>query len=462
MLGRALAVVVAVPVAAVCLAVSAPARGAPGQPAAIHTTPRAIEARVRGYVDAGLFSGIVLVSRGDRIVFEKSYGLADRTFDVPNTVTTRFHIASLSKPITAAAVLLLADRGALSLDDPVSRFVPGFPGGDRITIEQLLTHYSGLADASSTAEYAEWSRFATTPAALVDKLAALPPRGEPGAAYFYSNSNYHLLALVIEKASGTSYGEFLARNLFEPLGMADTAHPASDETIVPRLASGYMPAGATGFAKPPYFDWTAKTGNGSLYTTARDLLAFHRALQHGKLLKPETIAASYGFDRADRKVGMFWFHHIIAGHRAVYVNGSSPGFKAHLERFVDDDACVIVLSNLYVAAATPIANDIAALLWQDHPALPPVPRPAPRSTAELARVAGRYQFGHDYYQPDVAVEVAVAAGALELRYPSFTAVLTPLADGSYFDRMYWSFVRFTDGALVYRNGSDEFVAPRVP
>jgi CubicO group peptidase (beta-lactamase class C family) len=231
-------------------------------------------------------------------VFENAYGLADRTFGVPNTTTTKFHIASLSKPITAAAVLLLADRGALSLADPVSRFVPGFPRGDHIMIEQLLTHYSGLADASSTAAYSEWSRFAATPAALVDRLAALPPRGEPGKAYFYSNSNYLLLALVIEKASGMSYGEFLATNLFKPLGMTGTAHPALDAAIVDHLASGYMPVGAAGFEKPPYLDWTSKTGNGSLYSTARDLLAFHRALQRGTLLKPDTVAASYGFDRA--------------------------------------------------------------------------------------------------------------------------------------------------------------------
>src|SRR5712691_13163775 len=83
-----------------------------------------IDARVRDYVDAGLFSGVVLVSKGDAVVYEKAFGYADRTFRVPNTIDTKFHIASVSKPITAAAVLLLAERGKLSLDDHVSKFVP--------------------------------------------------------------------------------------------------------------------------------------------------------------------------------------------------------------------------------------------------------------------------------------------------------------------------------------------------
>jgi CubicO group peptidase (beta-lactamase class C family) len=148
-----------------------------------------IDARVRAYADAGLFSGIVLVTRGDRIVYERAFGLADRTFHVANTSETKFHIASLSKPITALAVLLLAERGRLALGDHVAKYAPTFPGGDRITLEQLLTHYSGLADASAEPEYSTWSRSPQTPAALVDRLAALPPRAPPGTSYAYSNSN---------------------------------------------------------------------------------------------------------------------------------------------------------------------------------------------------------------------------------------------------------------------------------
>src|SRR5213595_2850778 len=199
-----------------------------------------IDARVKDYAGAGLFSGVVLVAKGDAVVYQKAFGLADRTFNVPNSIDTKFHIASLSKPITAAAILLLSERGKLSLDDHVSKFVPDFPNGDRITIEELVTHYSGLADASSLPDYTTtWSRMPQTPASLVEHLAKLPPRSEPGTRYSYSNSNYHLLALIIEKASGMSYGDFLAHNIFTPLGMSNTGHHGDEKAVIPRLAIGY-------------------------------------------------------------------------------------------------------------------------------------------------------------------------------------------------------------------------------
>ncbi len=421
---------------------------------------RTIDARVRGYVDSGLFSGVVLVSNRGAVVYEKAFGFAERAFGVANTTTTKFHIASVSKPITAAAILLLADRGKLSIGDPVSKFAPGFPNGDRITLEQVLTHYSGLDDASSSPDYDDWARFPQTPQTLVDRLAKLPMKAEPGAAYSYSNSNYHLLALIIEKVSGMPYGEFLAANLFKPLGMNSSGHPGDDRAVIDHLAAGYMPKGDAGFDKPPYFDWTAKTGNGSLYSTARDLLAFHQALASGALLKPETVTASYGFGRTDRKVGMFWLHADVNGHRAVYMNGSSPGFKTTFECFVDDDVCVIALSNIYLAAVTPMVKDIASILWEPAKALPAMPKRVARTAAELAKVASNYTFDAKFYQPNAVAKVSVEGSTLVLRYGTVTTTLVPLADGSYLDRLYWSFIRFDGENLIYRNGSSEFTAPR--
>ena len=420
-----------------------------------------LDQRVQEYAGRNLFSGVVLVARGDEILYEKAVGLADRTFQVPNTAATKFHIASVSKPITAAAILLLADRRKLSLTDPVSKFVLDFPNGEHITIEQLLTHYSGLADASSSAEYDDWSRFPQTPKSLVQHLAKLPPRSSPDTKFSYSNSNYHLLALIIEKSSGQTYGEFLEANIFKPLRMSATAHHGEDSAIITDLASGYVPEGSDGFAKPPYFDWTAKTGNGSLYTTARDLLRFHRALQDGTLLKPQTVEQSYGFGRTDRKVGMFWFRRQANGHRSVYVGGSSPGFKAYFERFIDDDVAVIVLANTYIASTTPLADDIRAILWQKDAVLPPLPTRVAVSPEQLDQVIGDYQYGPDFYTPNARIRIEGRDGYLVSISSGQSLPLVPVEGGVYFDRAYWSFIRFADGKMIYRNGDDEFAALRV-
>lgn len=320
-----------------------------------------IGVRVQQYVEAGLFTGVVLVARGDAVLFEKAFGLADRTFGVPNS---------------------------------------------------------------------------------------------------YSNSNYHLLVLILEKVTALSYGDLLTRSVLGPCGMTNSGHHGNEQDVILRLATGYMPAGTDGLEKPRYLDWSSKTGNGSLYSTARDLLAFHRALRRGTLLKPETVQASYGLDTPNRDVGMFWFHHVRSGRRSIYVGGSSPGFKAYMERFLDDDVTVVVLSNLYIAAPTPMGDDIAAILWQDAPKLPALPMRVARPRPELDRLAGSYRFGGDFFVPNMVGKVERREDALAFVYPNGSVVpLTPTATG-FFDRIYRSTVRFENDALIYRNGDRDYVAKR--
>ena len=416
---------------------------------------------VRSYADGGLFSGVVLVSKGNAVVYQQAFGLADRALNVPNTVESKFHIASLSKPITAVGVLRLVEQGKLSLDDHLSKFVADFPGGDKITIGELLTHYSGLADASADPDYNNWSRFPQTPAALVERVKKKSPESKPGTHYFYSNSNYHILAFIIEKRSGQSYGDFLAKEILQPSGMSNTAHQMIDSTIVQHLVHGYNPAGAADFENAPYLDWTSKTGNGSLYSTAEDLLRFHRALQDGKLLRPETLRASYGFERKDRNVGMFWFRRQRFGHRSVFVNGSSPGFKAHFERFIDDDAAVIVLSNLYLASPSIIAEDLGAILF-DQPVTQQVPKAVKLSEDDLRKFAGLFRFGPGYFVENAPIKVEAHRDYLSLvnRETGFAIPLLPIEGGRFFDRSFWSFVRFEKDKLIYRNGDTDYVAAR--
>ena len=423
--------------------------------------PDRMDAYVRRYVDAELFSGVVRVTKGDRIVYENAFGFADRALGVRNTLQTKFQIASLSKAMTATAILMLMEQGKLNLNDKLGKFVPDFPNGDKITIEELLTHYSGLGDASAQPDYNDWSRFPQTSAALVDRAKKVSPHGDPGSGYFYSNSNYHILAYIIEKVSGQSYGDFLEQRIFKPAKMTNTAHRAKDETIVANLANGYVIAGANGFERATYLDWTSKTGNGSIYSTVEDLQAFHRALQSGSLLKPDTLKQSYGFDRKERSVGMFWFRRERFGHRSVYVNGSSPGFKAHFERFIDDDAAIIVLSNLYIAAPSTIAEDLGAMLF-GQPVNRDVPKPVAVSANELKRYAGTFQFGDDYFVKKAVVRVEPRIDHLDLIYAAtnFSIALLPLEGDRFFDRNFWSFVRFEGDKLIYRNDDKDYVAVR--
>jgi CubicO group peptidase (beta-lactamase class C family) len=408
-----------------------------------------IDAYVKRYADQKLFSGVVLVTRRGETIYEKAFGPADRAFDVPNAPSNKFHIASVSKPITAAAILLLADQGKLSLSDPLSKYVADFPNGENITIDQLVTHYSGLNDASSTPEYNEWSRLPQTTDQLVDRVKKMPPRGAPGARYSYSNSNYHILAFIIEKVSGQSYGDFMSANVFKPLGMNDTAHHGDDKEIVPRLSIGYMPRAAADLEKPQHLEWSSKTGNGSLYSTARDLLKFC----NGHLLKPETERFAEGDN--PRHLAYFWFTRNRFDHRSLYLGGSSPGYKAFVERFLDDGVVVIVLSNLYLASPSIIGDDIGAIVFGKKPANDP-PQRVHMTRTELAKYEGTYKFGPDFYTPNNVVRMIAHDDYLEVS-PSSPPIV-PISTGEFFDRAYWSFIRIEGDKLLYRNGSSNFVA----
>jgi CubicO group peptidase (beta-lactamase class C family) len=377
--------------------------------------------------------------------------MADYELGAANTAKTRFHIASVSKSFTAAAILLLEAEGRLSTSAPISRWIADFPQGDRTTLTHLLTHTSGIPDINSTPGYAAESKEPHTPADLVQLIRGLQPESAPGEKYRYSNSNYNLLAYVIERVSGQPYGEFLAKRIFAPLGMADTGHDGDAAALIPGRAEGYVPAGLKGFGRAPYFDWSMKTGNGSLYSTAGDLLKFDQALTDGRLLSREVIerilAAGTG-----NVYG--WFVGDQSGRRRMRANGRSPGFIAELDRYLDDRLTVIVLANTYsTAAQAPIAADLAALAL-GQPVAPSrdiVPRSVP--AAVLSACAGSYAGGDDFFFPGATLTVTPREGYLVMHWSTGAdAILAPVGGGEFLDRSFWARVRFVedDGGAVKR------------
>jgi CubicO group peptidase (beta-lactamase class C family) len=425
-----------------------------------------IQAYLQPFGDTGNLIGSVLVARGGRILFRRSYGMANYELRVPNSSETRFHIASVSKPFTAAAILQLQEQGRLSVSDHVSRYVPDFPSGDRITLDNLLTHTSGIPDINGIEGIDTFERSPHTLEQLVAKFASLPLEFAPGSKQSYSNSNYNLLALILEKVSGEGYENYLRRHIFEPAGMKDSGVDDDASRLIPNAASGYSPAGISGFENARYLDWSNKTGNGSLYSTVDDLYRFDRALNTDILLKRAT-QQKYFVEADDNLYGWYIWNQRL-GHRLLAAKGHSLGFTAELDRYPDDDVTVIVLTNSYgTASQKPVSEALEAIVFgQKVPPSPPQRAIAVTETL-LASYAGQYQYGPDYFDPNARFTLIPEAGYLLMKIGDHQASLIPVSETEFLERAFFGRILMSKDAsgkvtgLTCRYGDKNFTAHRL-
>ena len=415
------------------------------------------------YVAGNNFLGAALIAKGDQILVNHAYGYASYELGVANTPATRFHIASVSKPFTAACILLLEQRGLLHLSDPIARFLPDFPNGERITLQHLLTHTSGIPNVNNLPEYDAASRFPQTPASLIKLFQAKPLNFEPGTKYEYSNSNYNVLAFVIEKVSHKSYGQFLQENIFSPLGMGDSGHDGDASELIKNAAVGYQPRGLAELERAPYIDWSAKTGNGSLYSTTVDLFRFLRAYRKGLVL-PQSVLDQVWREKNGNNYG--WFVRKKRNSLAIASNGRSPGFVSSVEYYPAADLTVIVLSNSYCPVSqSPIADDLAAIAIGE-----PISTPGPVSALHLPienlqAVVGAYEFGKDYYRPDTKISIRRKGSTLVLDWGNnVESSLIPLSSTEFIERQFWAKIALLPdrSGISYSSGSSAFQAKRVP
>jgi CubicO group peptidase (beta-lactamase class C family) len=215
------------------------------------------EAYVGAYAANGDFSGVVLVTRHGKRIFEKAAGFASVPFDQPNRIDTRFPVASVTKTFTAAGIALLQNDGKLKIEDGLDVYLPDFAPASKIKLWHLLAHESGLADP----DYDAIAARSVSPDDLLAMIAGKPLLFEPGSGDRYSNAGYIVLARVIEKVGGEPFGDFVARRIFAPLGMTNTGTLESGE-IVPMLADGYIPGVGTGVIRPQPIDPSSLYGSG--------------------------------------------------------------------------------------------------------------------------------------------------------------------------------------------------------
>ncbi|MFN7115720.1 MAG: serine hydrolase domain-containing protein [Saprospiraceae bacterium] len=389
-----------------------------------------MDAYVQSYAQTNNFSGVILVKQKDKTIYQKAFGFANLEHQVPHQINTVFQLASVSKPFTAAAILWLEAHGKLKVSDSLSKFVPDYPHGDQITLHHLLTHTSGIPNINNFPAYDTITRFPQTPDKLIPVFKNLPLNFTPGERYEYSNSNYNLLAFIVEQASGKSFGDFLQETFFTPLGMNDTRHRADVKQIVPRLATGYEAKGKNALQQAVYTDWSAKIGNGSLYSTVEDLYKWDRAMYSDKIL-PKAAREKMLTNHIDN-TGYGWFLRPLFDKKRAYINGRSPGYSAYLVRFLEEDVCIIVLSNNYVPVATQIGNDLAAILFNQ-------PYTAPRlgttnlSKTEMQQLVGTYQFGADFFRPNDVLHFREVKDELICEW----GAVLPLGNNKFILRDFW-------------------------
>ena len=326
----------------------------------------AIEKRAASLAAEDSFSGVVLVAKGDQVVVNRAYGLADQEWKAPNRTDTLFHMASVGKMFTAAAILKLAGEGKISLDDSIAKWVPEYPHPEaaKITLKHLLTHSGGIG---------EWDgrqvRGEKTGAELAATMTQ-PLQFEPGARFNYSNAGFVLLQAVVEKATGKSFADALQQLVFAPAGMKHTGlWPVT--AIVANRATGYLrpeddPLGLGPRYSNEQFLGYDGNGSGGEYSTAADMLAFNRAIATAKLLGPamtaEMLTPRIDFAGAQRpsKYGYGVDLGTCSGHSTFGHGGGGPNSGvSSVDYYVRDSGwSIIVLSNYDPPAAEDLAYSI--------------------------------------------------------------------------------------------------------
>jgi CubicO group peptidase (beta-lactamase class C family) len=341
-----------------------------------------IHAEMRDQHIPGLSLAVV---RAGKVVKAQGYGLANVELNAPATAETVYRLASVTKPIVATAVLLLARDGKLGLDDKIGRYLEKTPEAWReITIRQLLTHTSGLKDHLN--ELHGNTCNGTSPEEILARMGSLPLNFAPGASWLYSNSGYLVLQVIIKKVSGQSFEEFLAAREFAPLGMKATRRNSPDDVILNR-AAGYVwdgegNAGAGRLRNSPFLEPTLyDNADAGLLSTVLDLARWDAALAGDGLLKAAEREALWAPVKlaggATYPYGLGW--HLErqnsdgkTGHRLAYHDGNRQDGATAMARYLDDQLTVIVLTNRGNANATRIAREVAGLYV---PALAAVARP---------------------------------------------------------------------------------------
>ncbi|MEW6212111.1 MAG: serine hydrolase domain-containing protein, partial [Acidobacteriota bacterium] len=329
---------------------------------------RDIDFYLNPFAEANQFSGVVLAAENGKVIYEKAFGLANADFRILNQVNTRIGIASITKYMTVVILARLIDSGKVSLSDKLNKYIPDFPNGDKITIEMLADHRSGIPHRVMKPEE---ETIPYTSAEFIEKVKQAKLAFEPGSQRLYSSAGFSVLARALEIASGKSYSQLLQEYVFAPADMKDSLD-FNGEVIIERRAQDYLLSPA-GYINASLKDYSFLVGAGSVYSTARDVYKFGEAVLDGKY--GETVKP------------------FLIGKTALSGNGSTNGHRAFLKIEREKKWGYVLVSNLNSGANDMILQSLEAILQGKEVAKPVIPNPKiiPNPNKNLSEFTGRFQ-----------------------------------------------------------------------
>jgi CubicO group peptidase (beta-lactamase class C family) len=334
------------------------------------------------------FMGTVLVAKGPTVLLDKGYGKAVVEWNIPNSPAVTFRIGSMTKQFTAALVLLAQEEGKLSVDDPIAKYLPDSPTAwDKITIADLLHHTSGIPNFIFDKRYFEWRMVSHTPAEEVALFRDKPLNFSPGTQWEYSNSNYTLLGLILEKVTGRGYGNLLRERILAPLGMKDSGLD-DDDLVLPERAEGYQP-GPKGIVPMRSLSMSVGWSTGSMYSTTGDLLRWEQGLFGGKVLSASSLKQMTTPGKGNYGDGVFVSRKDDL--EVVEHGGSIDGFNSYMIYVPARNIAIIVLSNVSGDAPDKMAGKLLDVTLGKAVTLAKPRIALPISRAELTKFVGDYE-----------------------------------------------------------------------
>lgn len=303
-----------------------------------------MDQKVDSYLRAQDFQGSVLIAKGGKVVFSKGYGMANVEHAIPNRPNTVFRLGSITKQFTAVAILQLQQQGKLSVRDPISKYIPGYPQGDKITIHHLLSHSAGIPSITDFSNLSEIQRHPSNVTQVMGYFKNLPLEFSPGNDFKYSDSGYIVLGAIVEAVSALPYEKYVRDNFFIPLGMNST-YMDRNQSVIPNRAAGYNVDSKGTLVNAEFIEMSFPHGAGAMASTVEDLYLWDRALKEGKLLSKESAEQLFQVQASSGQIAYGYGFFIDQAKQTIGHMGEIEGFRAASYRHMENDLTVILLSN---------------------------------------------------------------------------------------------------------------------